>query len=262
MQAKLFVQVADVTYHELITHLCDTHLAMEAFAIATPRQLPINHLLYRLLRPHFQFLLAINTRGNTVLLSEGAAIDQLMAPTRETSLELINRAYRERSFSDHALPKLIQRQGVGAEFLPDFPYRDNALLLWEAIARYVTRYLQRHYADDVAIQQDPYLQAWAAELGEPLASRPRSEFPQAPSWLPESVLTEMGLQPTQLPNVPRVPGFPAQLSSLQQLIEIATQIIFTCGPQHAAVNFSQFDYMGYTPMLPLLPTANREIAPP
>lgn len=250
MQAKLLVQVADVTYHELITHLCDTHLAMEAFAIATPRQLPINHPLYRLLRPHFQFLLAINTRGNAVLLSKGAAIDQLMAPTRETSLELINRAYREHSFSDHALPKLIQRQGVGAEFLPDFPYRDDALLLWEAIARYVTRYLQRHYADDVAIQQDPYLQAWAAELGEPLASRPRSEFPQAPFWLPESVLAEMGLQPTQLPNLPRVPGFPAQLSSLQQLIEIATQIIFTCGPQHAAVNFSQFDYMGYTPNAP------------
>ncbi len=249
MQAKLFVQVADVTYHELITHLCHTHLAMEAFAIATPRQLPINHPLYRLLRPHFQFLLAINTRGNAVLLSEGAAIDQLMAPTRETSLELINRAYREHSFDDQALPKLTQRQGVEVEFLPDFPYRDDALLLWEAIARYVTRYMQRHYADDMAVQQDPYLQAWATELGEPLASRSRSEFPQAPSWLPESVLAEMGLQPN-LPNLPRVPGFPTQLSSLQQLIEIATQIIFTCGPQHAAVNFSQFDYVGYTPNAP------------
>ena len=40
MQAKLCVQTADVTYHELIVHLCDTHLAMEAFAVATPRQLP------------------------------------------------------------------------------------------------------------------------------------------------------------------------------------------------------------------------------
>lgn len=249
MQAKLFVQVADVTYHELITHLCRTHLSMEAFAIATPRQLSVNHPLYRLLRPHFQFLLAINTRGNAVLLSEGAAIDQLMAPTRETSLKLIDRAYREQSFSDQALPKFIQRHGVGVEYLPDFPYRDDALLLWDAIARYVTRYLQRYYADDVAIQQDPYLQAWAAELGEPLASRPRSEFPQTPSWLPDSVLAEAGLQPT-LPNIPRVPGFPAQLSSLQQLIEIATQIIFTCGPQHAAVNFSQFDYVGYTPNAP------------
>ncbi|HEY9883495.1 MAG TPA: lipoxygenase family protein [Thermosynechococcaceae cyanobacterium] len=41
------------------------------------------------------------------------------------------------------------------------------------------------------------------------------------------------------------------LSSLQQLIDIITQVIFTCGPQHAAVNFSQFDYVGYTPNAPL-----------
>jgi arachidonate 15-lipoxygenase len=251
MQAKLFVQVADVTYHELITHLCQTHLAMEAFAIATPRQFPANHPLYRLLRPHFQFLLAINTRGNAVLLSQGAAIDQLMAPTRETSLKLMNRAYRERPFGEHALPQFIQRQGVGAEFLPDYPYRDDALLLWNAIARYVTAYLQRHYTDDTAVQQDPYLQAWAAELGEPLASRPASDFPQAPSWLPQSLLAEAGLQPPHRPQLSRIPGFSAQLSSLQQLIDIATQIIFTCGPQHAAVNFSQFDYVGYTPNAPL-----------
>lgn len=131
MQAKLFVQVADVTYHELISHLCDTHLAMEAFAIATARQLPPTHPLYRLLRPHFQFLLAINTRGNTILLSEGAAIDKLMAPTRDASLGLINRAYRERSFQEQALPNNIQRRGVEAQFLPEFPYRDDALLLWE-----------------------------------------------------------------------------------------------------------------------------------
>jgi len=91
MQAKLFVQTADVTYHELIVHLCDTHLAMEAFAIATPRQLPATHPVYRLLRPHFRFLLAINTRGNAILLGEGAAIDKLMAPTRAASLAIITR---------------------------------------------------------------------------------------------------------------------------------------------------------------------------
>jgi arachidonate 15-lipoxygenase len=86
MKAKLFVQVADVTHHELLAHLCYTHLAMEAFALATPRQLPVNHPLYRLLRPHFRFLLAINTRGNAILLGEGAAIDTMMAPTRPAAI--------------------------------------------------------------------------------------------------------------------------------------------------------------------------------
>lgn len=284
MQAKLFVQTADVTYHELIVHLCDTHLAMEAFAIATPRQLPKTHPVYRLLRPHFRFLLAINTRGNTILLGEGAAIDSLMAPTRAASLSIINQAYRSRSFQDYALPTVIAQRGLTSEALPEFPYRDDALLLWEAIGRYVTQFLQRYYPDDQAIRQDPYLQAWAAELGAPLDSRPASEFPQAPSWIPAEWQHQTNLTPDPLPTYPRVPGFPpaaeseadsGAITSVQQLINIAMQVIFTCGPQHAAVNFSQFDYVGYTPNAPLalysrpdtasslpqlLPTADQDLA--
>lgn len=256
MRAKLSVQTADVTHHELITHLGETHLAMEAFAIATPRQLPSTHPVYRLLHPHFRFLLAINTRGNEILLSEGAAIDRLMAPTRDASLSLINRAYRERSFQDYALPKDMQQRGLAARVLPDFPYRDDALLLWQAIARYVSTFLLRYYRDDQAVQHDPYLQAWAAELGAPLSSRPRSDFPTAPAWVPPSWIEQTGLQLDTLPDQPRVPNFPnaanpGALTSLQSLINIATQVIFTCGPQHAAVNFSQFDYTGYTPNAPL-----------
>ncbi|MDX2228687.1 MAG: lipoxygenase family protein [Leptolyngbyaceae cyanobacterium bins.349] len=251
MRAKLYVQVADLTHHELIAHLGDTHLAMEAFAIATPRQLPKNHPLYRLLKPHFRFLLAINTRGNEILLGKGAAIDNLMAPTREASIGLINKAYRDRPFPDYALPTTLQHRGVTTECLPEFPYRDDALLLWRAIAHYVTNFLHRYYADDAAIQQDPYLQAWAAELGEPLNERSGQEFAQAPAWVPPEVAQPLGLNLDELPTYPRVPGFPTKLLSLQQLIDIATQIIFTCGPQHAAVNFSQFDYVGYVPNAPL-----------
>jgi arachidonate 15-lipoxygenase len=255
MRAKLYTQTADVTHHELVDHLCHTHLAMEAFAIATPRQLPATHPLYRLLRPHFQFLLAINTRGNTILLSEGAAIDKLMAPTRAASIALMNQAYQQRQFQDYALPTNLKRRGLQPEFLPEFPYRDDAQLLWEAISGYVSRFLSRYYADDRAVQSDASLQAWAAELGAPLSSRSRAEFPQAPAWMPPEWSVETGLE-FHLPENARVPSFPTvetagTIAHLQQLIDLTTQLIFTCSAQHAAVNFSQFDYVGYTPNAPL-----------
>jgi arachidonate 15-lipoxygenase len=250
MRAKLYVQTADATHHELIAHLTYTHLAMEALAIATPRQLPYNHPVHQLLSPHFQFLIAINNRGNSILLAEGAAIDNLMATTFKTSEKLMSKAYREKSFWYYSLLNDIELRGIEPKFLPDFPYRDDALLLWEAIAKYVTRFLQRYYLDDKAVQQDPYLQAWTEELAAPLNTRSQSDFPQVPAWLPKELVTESGIVPAELPAYPRVPGF-TKIGSLQQLIDIATITIFTCGPQHAAMNFSQFDYISYVPNAPL-----------
>lgn len=255
MRAKLYVQVADITHQELIAHLCYTHLAMEAFAIATPRQLPQSHPIYQLLSPHFQFLLAIDTRGNRLLLGESGAVEKLLAPTLKTSLDLINRAYRDRPFQDYALSHNITRRGLDPESLPEFPYRDDGQLLWDAIANYVTTYLQRYYQDDQAVLQDHYLQAWVAELGAPLNSRSINEFPQLPSCVPAQLAAETGLKIAELPPHPRVPDFPTaqtpgQILSLQQLIDVATQIIFTSGPQHAAVNLTQFDYAGYVPNSP------------
>ena len=269
MKAKLFVQVADTTQHELLEHLCYTHLAMEAFAIATRRNLPATHPLHPLLTPHFQFLLAINTRGNEILLNEGAAIDNLMAPTRDASLRLINQAYRARPFTDYALPNNIKRRGLGKDILADFPYRDDAQLLWQAITKYVTNYLKLYYRNDQEVQKDNYLQNWIAELGHPLNTRPLGEFPQAPWWLPQELIQQTSLSIDSLPNYPRVPGLPIReienyplggIASLEDLITIITTIIFICGPQHAAINFNQFDYLGYVPNHPFAAYANPDSA--
>ena len=264
MRAKLYVQTADATHHQLIAHGTYTHLAMEALAVATPRQLPYNHPVYQLLSPHFQFLIAINNRGDSIL----SAIDHLIAPTLQTSQRLMSKAYREKSFWYYSLLNDIELRGIEPKFLANFPYRDDALLLWEAIAKYVTRFLQLYYPDDKAVQQDPYLQAWTEELAAPLNTRPKSDFPQVPAWLPKELVAESGIIPQELPAYPRIPGF-TKIGSLQQLIDIATITIFTCGPQHAALNFSQFDYLSYVPNAPFAnysrpetPASLEEFLPP
>jgi arachidonate 15-lipoxygenase len=81
-----------------------------------------------------------------------------------------------------------------------------------------------------------------------------------PAWLPPDVIRQTELEIDPLPSYARVPDFPTRpsdrqplgvLTRLQTLIDVSTQLIFTCGPQHAAVNFSQFDYVGYPPNAPL-----------
>jgi arachidonate 15-lipoxygenase len=44
---------------------------------------------------------------------------------------------------------------------------------------------------------------------------------------------------------------PGTIKSVDELVDIATTIIFTCGPQHAAVNYSQYQYMAFIPNMPL-----------
>ena len=46
-------------------------------------------------------------------------------------------------------------------------------------------------------------------------------------------------------------GMPGKIENLEKLIEIVTTILFTCGPQHSAVNYSQYDYMANSLNMPL-----------
>lgn len=49
----------------------------------------------------------------------------------------------------------------------------------------------------------------------------------------------------------RVKGMPQQIERCSDLVDILTSIIFVCGPGHGAINFSQYEYMAFTPNMPL-----------
>ena len=218
--AKLCVQVADGNDHEMGTHLCWTHFVMEPFGIAIGRHFAQNHPLGVLLRPHFRFMLANNELGFKFLINPGGAVERLLAGTLDDSLQIIKNKYACWSFDEFAFPKEIVNRGLDSDSgLPHYPYRDDGRLVWTAIENYVAAYVHLYYPDDASVTADIELQAWADELASP----------------------EYG----------RVKGMPDRIVDRAQLIDILTIIVFTCGPQHAAVNFSQYDYMIYVPNMPL-----------
>lgn len=218
--AKLCVQIADGNHHEMSSHLCRTHLVMEPFAIVTARQLVENHPLGLLLRPHFKFMLANNYLARGGLINRGGFVDDLLAGTLQESLKIVTSAYTEWSLDQFALPKEIENRGLNdVATLPHYPYRDDGMLVWNAIKNFVSNYLNLYYKTPQDLTGDYELQGWAAEL----------------------VSQEGG----------RVKGVPASIQTVEQLVDIATAIIFTCGPQHAGVNYPQYDYMTFIPNMPL-----------
>ncbi|MBD2193923.1 MULTISPECIES: lipoxygenase family protein [Calothrix] len=220
--AKTIVQIADANFHEPVTHLARTHLFVGAFAIATYRQLPANHPLSLLLRPHFAGTLAINDAAQRILIARGGGVDRLLSSTIDNSRVLAVKGLQSYGFNSAMLPKQFEQRGVSdRNLLPIYPYRDDALLVWDAIRQWVSDYLQLYYATDRDIQNDTALQSWAAEVQAYEGGR-ISEF-----------------------------GEDGRIQTRDYLIDAVTLIIFTASAQHAAVNFPQKDLMGYAAALPL-----------
>ncbi len=220
--AKTVVQIADANYHEAVTHLGRTHLFVDPFAIATNRQLPSHHPLSILLRPHFEGTLAINDAAQSSLIAPGGGVDKLLASTIDNSRVLAAVGLQSYGFNQAMLPKQLEKRGVDdIEKLPVYPYRDDALLIWNAIHQWVGDYLSIYYKSDANVQNDSYIQNWATEAG--------------------------GFDGGRVPDF----GEDGRIQTLDYLIDAVTLIIFTASAQHAAVNFPQGDMMNYAPAVPL-----------
>jgi arachidonate 15-lipoxygenase len=220
--AKNVVQVADTNCHEAVTHLGRTHLFLSPFALAMHRQLVTSHPIYQLLHPHFEGTFFINNGAQSMLMAPKGGVDGTLAVTIDCARVCAITGVLTYGFNDAMLPDQLHKRGVdNSQSLPLYPYRDDAMLLWEAIREWVSDYIGIYYSDDTAVRSDDALQAWAKEL--------------------------------QAFDGGRVPNFGENgtIQTRDYLIRALTLIIYTASAQHAAVNFPQGDQMMYVPGVPM-----------
>lgn len=211
--AKLIVQIADGNYHELVAHLARTHLVIEGVAMATHRHLATAHPLWALLVPHFEGTLFINEAAATSLIAADGPIDHIFAGTIQSTQALAAAARLDFDFTAKMLPHDLAARGVGpGSALGDFPYRDDALLVWDAIHAWVKTYVGLYYTSDTDVTGDSELAAWA----------------------------------TCLATEAKLGGF-GPITTRAALVDACTMILFTASAQHAAVNFPQKDIMAFAP---------------
>lgn len=219
LMARSHVMVADAHLHEGIYHLLETHLVSGAVALGLYRQLHPDHPLRQLLEPHYAYTLAINKLAEKRLINPGGAVDTALTAGVEGTFEAMRLHYANWSWSERTLEADLEGRGVrNPDKLPHYYYRDDSLLVFAAIKGYVKSLLDLWYLDDGDVKGDYELQAWAEELRNP--------------------------------DKANIPGFPSPISTRDQLYEIAANLIFRAGPQHAAVNNGQFDAYGFIPNMP------------
>jgi arachidonate 15-lipoxygenase len=77
----------------------------------------------------------MSPRGRNRLINPGGFVDQILGGTLAGSLEVATRAWSTFHFTKNALPTELAGRGVDdVAALPHYPYRDDALLLWDAIS--------------------------------------------------------------------------------------------------------------------------------
>jgi len=226
MVAKSIVQMADSNYHELVSHLGRTHLFIEPFVIATRRQLPKTHHLRILLEPHFEGTILINYGAHQKLIADQGGVDKLLASTIDSDRTVAVKGAQDylHNFEAAMFPNILASRGVNnVNQLPEYPYRDDGLLIWNAVYKWVRSYLSSYYTNVQQIIEDVALQNWAKELVSQQGGR----------------LQNFGEDAS------------GAIKTLDYLINAVTTIIFTASAQHAAVNFPQGELMTYAPAFPL-----------
>ncbi|XP_039603345.1 polyunsaturated fatty acid 5-lipoxygenase-like [Polypterus senegalus] len=216
--AKMWVRHAEFQVYEALSHLLCTHLVCEVFCIATMRQLPAVHPVYKLLIPHMRDTLEINTNARLTLVSDIGIFKQIVSTGGEGLGVLLQKECQKIEFMS-LLPKSdFEKRGVSQ--LKNYVYRDDCLKVWDTIESFVSGIVDLFYSSDDDVKEDKELQNWI-----------------------DDVVTE-GFK--DLPNF----GLPRNIEDKKALVTILAGVIFTSSALHAAINNGQYDWCSWVPNTP------------
>ncbi|KAJ3828144.1 lipoxygenase [Lentinula raphanica] len=218
--AKTCVQVSDWLRHEVTIHLVHTHLVEEVIIVAAYRSLGPNHIVFRLLEPHWSTTLSLNKAARETLVPK--IIIGMTGLSASQTYMFLKSAYDDFDWTGLYIPNDLKKRGFPLENLDDpkyhnYGYARNISQMWNIIRKFVSTVLKQEYASDQEVLSDESI----ATFCEDTRSRDGGQFMSFPD-----------------------------IRTLDELIDFVTMCIHIAAPQHTAVNYLQQYYQTFVPNKP------------
>ena len=168
LHAKMCVKRIDAYSHLLVSRYMCTTLVSQAVYIATLRNLPNVHPVYKILHPHLKNIIAEATLQDEYLKREETTgiFGQILDPQYCVKDKLKN-IYKKFHLDELNLPKdLMKRRVIDPHKLPNYYFRDDGLQLWKVLEKYLRTTLTLQYWSDDNVRKDEELQAWIRDIYE------------------------------------------------------------------------------------------------
>ncbi|CAH8834475.1 unnamed protein product [Trichobilharzia szidati] len=169
LQAKLWVNLADACHHMIVGRLL-THLILESVYVSLRRNMSQSHPIYHLVAPHFRSILPV-TRKLKEWTFENGWISRNIQLSRKGIKQLLRRAFKKWRFDVNAnIYRELESRGVyDPNGLGNYPYREDALLIYHTLEQFVSSYVRLFYPEGAEqIIHDNELQSWRHEIACPM----------------------------------------------------------------------------------------------
>ncbi|VUC24540.1 unnamed protein product [Clonostachys rosea] len=223
--AKTCAQVSDWFRHEVGVHLTRAHMIEEALIVATHRQIPEEHIVFKILQPHWYKTLSLNAAARETLVPQ--LIKDLVGFSPDQTSRYVCYEFENFNFVENYVPEDLKRRGFpdSSEGLSDdkyknYAYAKNMVSMWSSIRGYVEKMLKTQYNESVPqfmgktldemVVGDNYIQEWCYEV-------------QNKGW---------------------IKTFPT-IQTFDQLCDAVTMCIHIAAPFHTAVNYLQNFYQSF-----------------
>ena len=205
-------------------HLFESHFIPEVFATAAYKSLPYNHPIYKLLYPHIQGVISINTVARLPeeygggLIGKGGFVQRATHLSYENQFEYIHNALETWDLDEINLPVFLEKYGLTDDKLPlPFVLRDDGMKYWNLITEYVSNVIKYSFSDDSAVKSDAYIAEFISQMKYGMKQAPKVQ-----DWF----------ERTQPEN------------SKDELIKLLTIIIWETTVGHNMEHFPVWDFAG------------------